>query len=496
MRRFIAIIPGQIALAASACSPIRIPPPPAAPPAALAQRSLARVAVAADIDSMLAMIERVHPDPYTVVSRDSMRRTRDAIVAQLPDSSSRFAVWSSYARLVAMIGDGHTNVSAPGEEILRFMMRGGLMLPTRTAVADSGSVTVTVYRSSDALLRRGEQIIAVNDHPVDSLLRAFAGEIGGESERWREDVAARQFESLLLLNGFRAPYTLDVRESPASTPRRIEVRGAGRDSLVASDRRSASSPSPNVQRNFTYRLLSDRTAYMNLMSLAGDRDRFRAALDSVFRQIRADSARTLVVDLRNNGGGDTWLGDELLSHLTTISYTMSSAKLWKMSAEYRAYLKSVVRPPLNHLPLEKVIPTARRLYSGPTGQIVRFDFEPESHSARDPRFDGPVCVLIGAGTFSSAVDLVDGIKTYRLATLIGEETGGHPNSFGEIYYFRTPATGFLVTVSSAAFVRANGDTTDHRGVLPDIEVHRSSEDVRAGRDPVIERARSCPPRPP
>jgi Peptidase family S41 len=493
MRRLAAAL--ALPVLAAACSPFRVPEPPPAPPSALAQRSIARAVLAADIDSMLAVIERVHPNPYTVVSRDSLRRSRDAIVARFPDSTSRFAVWPSYARLVAMIGDGHTNVSAPGEEIIRFISRGGLMLPTRTAAADFGSVTVTAYRSSDSLLRRGDQIFAVNDHPVDSLLRVFAGEIGGESERWRENVAASQFESLLLLNGLRAPYALDVRESAAGAPRRVEVRGASRDSLVASDRRSAASALSGA-RTFTYRLLSDRTAYMNLVSLAGDRDRFRAALDSVFRQMSADSARALVIDLRYNGGGDSWLGDELLSHLTTTPYRFSSAKLWKMSAEYRAYLKTMVRQPLNHLPVEKVVPTGRRMFSGPAGTIVRFDFESESHSPREPRFGGPVCVLIGAGTFSSAVDLVDGIKTYRLATLIGEETGGRPNSFGEIYYFRTLATGFLVTVSSAAFVRANGDTTDHRGVLTDIEVRRSSEDVRAGRDPVIERARDCPSRAP
>jgi hypothetical protein len=467
------------------------------PQGVIGQASIPRAALIADIDTMFAIIERVHPDPYTVVSRDSMRRARGAVAAAFPDSVSRLAAWSSYARLAAMIGDGHTNVSAPGEEILRFANRGGLLFPTRTAVTDSGSLTVTAYRSGDALLQRGEQIVSVNNHPVDSLVRAFAAEIGGESERWREEVAARQFESLLLLNGIRAPFTVDVRSSRAEAAKRVQVGGASRDSLVAADRRAAASaPRAARARNFTYRLLDDLTAYMDLVSLEGDRDQFRQSLDSVFVQLRADSAARLVVDLRNNGGGDSWLGDELLSHITTKPYRMSSAKLWKMSAEYRAYLKSMVRSPLKNLPVEKVIPTGRRMFSGPAGKIVRFDFDPEQHSSREPTFDGPVCVLIGAGTFSSAVDLADGIKTYRLATLIGEETGGRPNSFGEIYYFRTPATGFLVTVSSAAFVRANGDTTDHHGVLPDIEVRRSAADVRVGRDPVIERARDCPSRAP
>jgi C-terminal processing protease CtpA/Prc len=371
------------------------------------------------------------------------------------------------------------------------------MFPTRTIAGDSGSVTVATYRFGDSLLRRGDQIVAVNDRPVDSLLRVFAAEIGGETQRWREQVAARQFETFLLLNDIRAPFTVEVRSSRAAETRRIAVRGIGRDSMAAADRRaSAAAASQTTARNFTYRMLPDRVAYMNLFTLGGDLGRFRQDLDSAFRRFRADSARTLIVDVRTNGGGDSRLGDELLSHITSQPYRMESAKLWKMSAEYRAQIKSMVRPPLNHLPIEKVHPIGRRLFSGPAGTIVRFEETAQAHDVREPRFDGPVCVLIGAGSFSSTVDLVDAIKTYNLATLIGEETGGRPNTFGEVYYFRTRATGFLVGVSSASFVRANGDTTDHRGVLPDIEVHRSAEDVRAGRDPVIDRARDCPSRMP
>jgi len=152
----------------------------------------------------------------------------------------------------------------------------------------------------------------------------------------------------------------------------------------------------------------------------------------------------------------------------------------------------MLAPPLNHLPVEKFFGTGRRMFRGPPGTIVRFEEHEEAHARREPFFEGPVCVLIGGLTFSSATDLADAIKTYHLATLIGEETGGRANSFGEVYYYRMPVTGFLVTISSAQFVRASGDTTDHRGVMPDIEMRRSADDIRAGRDPALDRAGSCP----
>jgi hypothetical protein len=195
--------------------------------------------------------------------------------------------------------------------------------------------------------------------------------------------------------------------------------------------------------------------------------------------------------LRRNGGGDSRLGDELLSHLTSTPYRYSARKEWKMSAEYRSYLRGAIKQPYSALRVEMLHPMGRQLFGGPDGKTVVFADEPHPIGRHTPAFDGPVCFIIGPGTFSSAVDLSDAVKTYHLGMLVGEETGGRPNSFGEIYEFRTPVTGFYASVSTALFVRANGDTTDHRGVLPDIEVRRSTTDIAAGRDPVLERAMQC-----
>ena len=199
-------------------------------------RSLvSRAALIADLDSMLATIERVHPNPYTVVSRDSVRAARDAIVAQLPDSADaddhrgRRSPASPRCSATAT-----PSVAPPSDEVLGFMAFGGADVsrsddrsPTRRRSPSRRTCSAT------RLLRRGDEIVAVNGHRADSLLRVFAAEIGGETERWREQVAARQFETFLLLNGIRAPFTVDVRASQLGGTSQVALRGIGRDSLMA-----------------------------------------------------------------------------------------------------------------------------------------------------------------------------------------------------------------------------------------------------------------------
>lgn len=102
-----------------------------------------------------------------------------------------------------------------------------------------------------------------------------------------------------------------------------------------------------------------------------------------------------------------------------------------------------------------------------------------------------MCVLIGPQTFSSAADFADAVKTYHLGTLIGQETGGRPNGFGEAYVFRLPRSQLAVSVSSALFVRASGDTSDHRGVVPDVSIAPTAADRQGGRDPVRDTAKDC-----
>jgi hypothetical protein len=459
---------------------------------------LPRAAIVADFDSMFATIERVHPNPYTVISRDSVRRLRNAFVASLPDTLTRVVAWPGYARIVAALGDGHTNLYPPNQEITEWDAHGGLTFPISVAVDEHGGMATTAYWRDDRLIRRGDAILSINGRSTDALLHLLHDEISGVSDEFRKLVAVQQLGTYLWYNDIRSPFTLDVRSAPDSATRHVTIDGVPMDTIRARLRRGRGGAgggqgtrSAPTSPNLSYRRLADGVGYIDLFSLSGTMERFRADLDDALIEAMVDSVRGLVIDLRRNGGGDSRFGDELLAHLTSTPYRQSSEKQWKMSAEYRQFISAMIAQPYRAMHVVYLHPQGRELFTGPDGKMVTSAEAPVAHAPRAPRFSGPVCVIIGPGTFSSAADLADAIKTYKLATLVGEETGGKPNTFGEVYWFRTQRTGFVVDVSSALFVRASGDTSDHRGVVPDIEVKRTAADMASGRDPALERAAAC-----
>ena len=365
---------------------------------------------------------------------------------------------------------------------------GALVFPPSVVMDGAGHVIVSAVLVQQADLEASDRLVSLNGLSADSLVGAWMNETSGESDRFRAANVTGAFRDFLLIHSIRAPYTL-VTERSNGTRRTIPLPGITQDSLraIVTRNRTQGTTAPN----FTYQLLSPRVGYMNFRSMAGDLGSFKNDVATMFRRVAADSDRVLIVDLRANGGGDSRLGDELLRYVTTAPYRMSAAKAWKMSAEYRAYFKTWVSPPLRWIHAWEFSSLGRQLMNGPDGKVVTLPEEAAAHEPAQPFFSGRVCVLIGPQTFSSAADFADAVKTYHLATLIGEETGGRPNGFGEAYIFRLPRSQLAVSVSSALFVRASGDTTDHRGVVPDVAITASDEDRRAGRDPVLQRARDC-----
>jgi hypothetical protein len=91
--------------------------------------------------------------------------------------------------------------------------------------------------------------------------------------------------------------------------------------------------------------------------------------------------------------------------------------------------------------------------------------------------------IIGRGTFSAAlwgvVDLTHNFPTL----LVGEPTGGKPNSYGYNNTLRLPHSNLLV-VYSTEFNQLLED--DPPSLIPDIPVTVSSDDHFSGQDPVLE----------
>ena len=83
---------------------------------------------------------------------------------------------------------------------------------------------------------------------------------------------------------------------------------------------------------------------------------------------------------------------------------------------------------------------------------------------------------MGPETFSSALSLVDAVKTYNLGHIIGQPSSESPNGSGETVELSLPQSQLVIQLSTAYWTRASGDKTDNSVVIP----HEIVQEERAG----------------
>ena len=157
-------------------------------------------------------------------------------------------------------------------------------------------------------------------------------------------------------------------------------------------------------------------------------------IDSVFKRLRAHNTQNLLLDLRDNQGGDFETGRHLLSYLITSS---------------SLYL---------------------------TGSNESKLLQPKENN-----FTGKLFVLINGGSFSNTGIVSACLERDRRATFIGEESGGNKSIiYGEPAEVVLPHTAILAYISTTVFPISN-DSSDH-GIIPQYIVQPSLTDLLTGKD--------------
>ena len=103
---------------------------------------------------------------------------------------------------------------------------------------------------------------------------------------------------------------------------------------------------------------------------------------------------------------------------------------------------------------------------------------------------GRLYVLVGALTFSAAMNNAAQFQDETKAILVGQEIGEKPNSYQEPRQFRLPNSHLIVRASSLYYkFREHGPNV----VAPDKTIIPTWDDVKAGRDPVLDWVLAQPP---
>jgi carboxyl-terminal processing protease len=93
-------------------------------------------------------------------------------------------------------------------------------------------------------------------------------------------------------------------------------------------------------------------------------------------------------------------------------------------------------------------------------------------------------ILINGGSASASEILAGALHDYKVTKLIGEKSYGK-GSVQELINLRD---GSAIKVTVAKWITPNGKNLNKEGLVPDVEVKIAEEDIKAGKDPQMEKA--------
>jgi len=443
-----------------------------------------------DLDTLLAWIERAHPEPYTHVTRDQgLRMKAEVSQGWRGDSVSALAGAQGITRFCRSFQDSHTGLHSV--EWLNQMApnRGDLPLKVQTVAGQtliqsnpSGHVpTGAVLRSIDG---RGATVAwqwALSLVPVEGEGRAASEVAAVRADRAWPAFAGWAYglepgtsaEVVTEWQGNRLEADLPVAPSPTG-----RSRASGRKSLRAAV-------------TWEWGVNGD-PAYLKITSFPYHSQSFDRHLRRFFLGCERRDVPAVVLDLRDNPGGSVrtmqavrswWGGDE---------------RVWPGRLQVRSTPESRdsnawVRRPRNARKLARRAESddwaafTLGLGTTPVDSVWSQTFGAPLLPARRP-FTGALAVLIDGTTASAATTLAAWLAHSRGALLVGGPAlGSGVSTWGQPVFRNLPSTGWPVMISTATFYNLS---TKHSlfPLMPQLPVALEGADLATGRDAVREAA--------
>jgi len=401
----------------------------------------------ADLQQLKSLIRKYHPGTFTDWSEFEAVFSRQ--FRALGDSLNIVGFHRLVAPAVSAVRCGHTRLLFQ-DLVYDHLRENGNFLPFDIRAIGESLFVYQKY-TDQTEMPRGSAILAINGQPADEIIFAL------KDGMWADGTAEgyKYFNINMSLRGrylsciadperFEIVYLAPVSDIPQRTT--VTARSTNQVKTYEHKHDLVEPRRPLVETHLAadsgYAALTVR-----FFDYYDDPTQYRSLLDSFFAQVAGLEIGSLILDLRQNDGGDPYGSAYLLKYLLPRPFRYFT------SPSMRFY------PDLTQM--QKLSPDA---------------------------FSGELYVLIDGGCFSTTGHLCAMLKAYDAGTFIGTETGGSYVCNGVYNEVTLDQTGLMIIVPRTTFAVDVEGLEPGKGILPDHEVQPTIMDMIENRDPVWGRA--------
>ncbi len=376
--------------------------------------------------------------------------------------------------LLKQLNDGHSNVKFSEERTKQFI-KYGTFFPYELEFFDSTAVvTGSISDGNKQFYRR--EIFKINNVPIKKILKDLAvvammdGEFNESASEWLAEDFWFYFS---LYNGFRSSYSITYLENGkqlheiAKAVSRIEFLKSSflEDYLSEPVELSYIAGKPVLDvANF-----DQKSAWW-----------WRRKVRRVFKELKKNDDNELVLDLRDNGGGQ-----ENLQNILLKAFGISATEKYEVEAIKTFEFKNVNGLMNSHFERLKSFGLENFMFTNRVEKGFRHRKLKKCRGRNKSLFEGDLYVLFDGTTFSCASDAAAILKrNYPKTVLLGTETrgSGKINYAGYFMHVSLPNTHMQVRIPRVKYVLKDSEFSADSGVIPDVQVEMKKEDIQSNID--------------
>ncbi len=431
-----------------------------------------------DIDYTEKYLTKFHPDPFKYISQDSLHAFILSLKSRIDSPLTEMQIRFYIKQIIAKIGCGHTDAGASKHYAKTIAKTNRPIIPLNTFITDSNHLYILNNLSKDSSIKAGDEILSINNHSTQSILHTIfsVSTSDGYNTTYKKQGARYQWFKYYysFCYGFKSSYNISIKhKNQTITNYNLPSISSLKDTIIFPKKDSVHYI--NTTKTCHYSILQNNKP-IAIIDIDGFKGRhWYSFFRKTFRDIKRKNIEHLVIDLRDNGGGQINDGLNVLSYLIhKKTYLPFDRKpnLMMLNPKYKMNIGSRITPFI----------FCTMMPQWPKNKRLRHYFI--ALPKRKNAYHGNIYVLVNGKSFSMSGVVASYLKYQAHAIIIGEETGGNVAGSNAVISGKIilPNTRIQVFIPMYHIYHDIKIKNEGHGLIPDYPTQYSKDDILNGVD--------------